>query len=239
MRSVEYLPLDEVLTMFDPQNAKDHALDLIDGSVERYGIIDNITRDDRTGKIISGHGRATTLGAQRDRGDTPPDGVLVLEDGTWTVPVNVGWASKNDDEARAALIVLNRATEAGGWVDDALLTALDALSGTDIDLTDVGFTDADAAILRRLSEAEGVFTAGAEHMLDEFRDASGQTDTDYVPEYAHKVAVYLRDAEAVAEFKKRLKITDDLTHRLHYPLDWQPYDRRQTWQQEREETGGE
>jgi len=142
-RRVEYLPLDDVLAAADPQNPKDHDVDLIDRSVGRFGVIDVITRDDRTGRLISGHGRATTLGTQRDRGADPPDGVLVLEDGTWTVPVNVGWASKNDDEARAALIVLNRATEAGGWIDDALLSALDSLAGTEISLSDVGFNEDD------------------------------------------------------------------------------------------------
>jgi len=153
-RRVEYLPLDDVLAAADPQNPKDHDVDLIDRSVGRFGVIDVITRDDRTGRLISGHGRATTLGTQRDRGADPPDGVLVLEDGTWTVPVNVGWASKNDDEARAALIVLNRATEAGGWIDDALLSALDSLAGTEISLSDVGFNEDDLEALRALVNEE-------------------------------------------------------------------------------------
>src|SRR3546814_3115224 len=63
----------------------------------------------------------------RDRGDNPPEGVRVDAGGHWLVPVIVGWASRTDAEARAALIALNRTTELGGWVDDSLLDLLDGL----------------------------------------------------------------------------------------------------------------
>src|SRR3546814_11528432 len=63
----------------------------------------------------------------RDRGDNPPEGVRVDAGGHWLVPVIVGWASRTDAEARAALIALNRTTELGGWVDDSLPDLLDGL----------------------------------------------------------------------------------------------------------------
>jgi hypothetical protein len=144
-RRIEWVPLDELVP--DPANPKDHAHDLIDDSIRRHGVIDLITRDDRTGYIVSGHGRTTTLRAQRDRGEDPPEGVQVASDGTWLIPVTTGWASVDDLDARAALIGLNRTSEAGGWVDDSLITLLDQLSAADA-LAGVGYTADEIEALR-------------------------------------------------------------------------------------------
>src|SRR3546814_14691212 len=85
----------------------------------------------------------------RDRGDNPPEGIRVDAGGHWLVPVIVGWSSRTDSEARAALIALNKTTMLGGWVDDALLDLLDNLD----DYTGVGFTEDDTDDLRaRLEE---------------------------------------------------------------------------------------
>lgn len=146
-RRTEYIPLDHLTP--DPANPKAHDLTVIDESVGRFGMIDQIVRDDRTGYIISGHGRHEALRVMRDRGDNPPEGVRVDAGGHWLVPVIVGWASRTDSEARAALIALNRTTELGGWVDDELLSLLDNLD----DYTGVGFTENDTDDLRaRLEE---------------------------------------------------------------------------------------
>lgn len=146
-RRTEYIPLDHLQA--DPANPKAHDGDAIDASIGRFGMIDQIVRDDRTGHIISGHGRHATLTAMRDRGETPPDGVRVDAGGHWLVPVIVGWASRTDSEARAALIALNQTTILGGWVDDALLDLLDNLD----DFTGVGFSETDTDDLRaRLEE---------------------------------------------------------------------------------------
>lgn len=146
-RRTEYIPLDHLLA--DPANPKSHSVETIDASIGRFGVIDQIVRDDRTGYIISGHGRHETLTAMRNRGETAPDGVRVDASGHWLVPVVVGWASRTDAEARAALIALNRSTELGGWVDDALLDLLDGLD----DYEGVGFTETDTDDLRaRLEE---------------------------------------------------------------------------------------
>jgi hypothetical protein len=230
-RSIEWVPLDDLLP--DPANPKGHDEAVIAGSMTRFGMVDLITRDDRTGYIISGHGRLKSLTNLRDQGATPPSSVRVTEDGTWLTPVVTGWSSTDDLDARGALITLNRATELGGWVDDSLLTLLDQLREADA-LNAVGFKDAELEILRRKIEAEEVFSVGTEHMLDEFRSASGQSDTDYQQEYARKVTVYLRDEAAIEDFKTRLSLPDEPGARLHLPLGWEPYDRRRTWQQERE-----
>ena len=137
-RHIEYLPLAELVP--DEANPKDHAVDVLDASVGRFGFVEPMVRDERTGRIISGHGRMATLQTMETRGDSPPDGVQVDTAGTWLAPVVVGWASRSDSEAHAALVALNRAGESGGWNDDALADILDSLADVDDGLTGVGFS---------------------------------------------------------------------------------------------------
>lgn len=145
-RTTEYLDLDSLKP--DPRNPKSHDLETIDSSVGRFGYIEPIVRDDRTGYIVSGHGRTKTLLAMKDRGESPPEGIDVTEDGAWLVPVTTGWKSRTDAEAAAALIALNRTTELGGWVDDALLDLLDDLEGEEGGLIGVGYQRDEIAALR-------------------------------------------------------------------------------------------
>lgn len=189
-RRTEYIPLDHLQA--DPANPKAHDGDAIDASIGRFGIIDQIVRDDRTGYIISGHGRHEALRVMRDRGDTAPEGVRVDAGGHWLIPVIVGWASRTDSEARAALIALNRTTELGGWVDDALLDLLDNLD----DYTGVGFTEDDTDDLR----------ARLEELATE--PAPKVTKKDDVPTQ--------RDSDAYAAEGRRLVIIDYAVS--EYPL---------------------
>jgi hypothetical protein len=128
-RHIEYLPLDEIVGA--EQNPKDHDEAGIAASLRRFGTIEIITRDDRTGRLISGHGRTEQYRTAREAGEEPPDGVVVDEDGTWRVPVVCGWASEDDDEAKAALIAVNRLGERGGWRMDELGAMLDDLRKND------------------------------------------------------------------------------------------------------------
>jgi hypothetical protein len=168
-RRTEYVPLDHLQA--DPANPKAHNVDVIDASIGRFGIIDQIVRDDRTGYIISGHGRDETLRRMRDRGDTPPEGIRVDAGGHWLVPVIVGWSSRTDAEARAALIALNRTTELGGWVDESLLDLLDNLD----DFTGVGFSEDDTDDLR--ARLEEVATEPVEKVTKK-DDVPTQKDSD-------------------------------------------------------------
>lgn len=144
-RRIEYLPLDEILSA--ERNPKDHDEAGIAASLRRFGTIEVITRDDRTGRLISGHGRTEAYRAARDAGEDPPDGVVVDEDGTWRIPVSVGWASEDDAEAEAALVAVNRLVERGGWKPDELAAILDDLRANDrLDLAVVR-DDADLDVL--------------------------------------------------------------------------------------------
>lgn len=149
-RTIAYVPLDSLIA--DPRNPKSHDLSLIDSSYDRFGVVDVVTVDGRTGYIISGHGRTMTLREAEARGDTPPEGVVISTDGTWLVPVNKGWSSKNDAEAAAALIAMNRVTEMGGWVDETLLDLLQSISDSGNGFEGIGYSETDMDDLKHLLE---------------------------------------------------------------------------------------
>ena len=127
----------------NPGNPKEHHLDTIDASIDRFGYLDPIVIDERTGRTISGHGRTETLAVMEARGETAPDGVMVTSTGAWQVPVIRGWSSTDDREASAALVALNRTTELGGWDDTALAGILTDLAQVEGGLAGVGFNQAD------------------------------------------------------------------------------------------------
>ena len=82
-RRIEYVPLTELKG--DPRNPKAHDVGTINGSIDRFGVLDLIVRDERTGYLISGHGRTKALTHMSSKGETAPDGVKVSEDGEWLV----------------------------------------------------------------------------------------------------------------------------------------------------------
>lgn len=140
-----------------PKNPKAHDLETIDSSVGRFGYVEPVVVDERTGYLISGHGRRATLLAMRERGEAAPEGVQEDADGMWRVPVVRGWRSRTDSEATAALIAMNRTTELGGWVDDELLELLDNLAQEEGDgLAGVGFDGQGIEALRARLEAEAL-----------------------------------------------------------------------------------
>lgn len=151
-RRLIYMPLEEI-TEADV-NPKSHATDAINGSVARFGYMEPMIVDERTGKLVAGHGRRADLLARRDAGEAAPDGIEVRK-GVWYVPVVRGWASADDQEAHAAGIALNRTTELGGWSDDlgAILAGLAENSALGLD--GLGFDPDDVEWLLDLNPAEG------------------------------------------------------------------------------------
>lgn len=148
-RRIEFLPLSKVIASHHEKNPKRHDVDTINASVTRFGFVEPIAIDGRTNKIISGHGRAKTLAAMYERGDAAPEGVECNDDGTWNIPVVVGWSSRSDYEAQAALIAMNRANERGGWDTDGLLDLLDDLETVEDGLAGVGYDPAEVEDLRK------------------------------------------------------------------------------------------
>ncbi len=119
-RRIDLMPLAEVRRA--TRNAKRHALGAVGESIARFGVIDLPVIDERTERLVAGHGRLEALEAAHAAGEAPPDGV-VATDGGWLVPVVRGWSSRSDADAEAAGVALNRLTEVGGW-DEAILADL-------------------------------------------------------------------------------------------------------------------
>src|SRR5690606_5459503 len=139
-RWIEYQAVSEVVPA--ARNPKGHDTQAITASMRRLGYTEPVRVDERTGRLISGHGRVESLAALEAKGEPPPEGIEVDSEGRWTIPVVRGWRSENDIEANMALVGANALTMAGGWADPAQLVELlqeaaagPGLSGSGYNLT--------------------------------------------------------------------------------------------------------
>lgn len=171
---IEYVPLEEVRRW--PRNPKAHDLEAIDGSISRFGYVQPILVDEKTGLLVAGHGRLETLVKMRDAGEGPPKRIVV-EGGVWKVPVVRGVSFKSKSEAEAYLIADNRLVELGGWDNAQLLELLKDqvnVAGAD-SLPSIGF---DEELLESLiAEVEGSAPASPPSSSDE-----GADDYDAIPD---------------------------------------------------------
>lgn len=153
-RWTEYMDVDDLPAA--PRNPKGHDLDGIRRAIERFGMADAVILDERTGRLIGGHGRREALQGMRDAGEDPPDGVLATTDGgQWLTPVQRGWASRSDKEAEGLLVALNRYTERGGWDTGQLVDMLEDLADDPDLMSAAGFDDTDLAGLQEELAAAG------------------------------------------------------------------------------------
>ena len=147
--TIKYVKVDDVRS--HPANPKAHDLDALVASISRFGFAEPVVVDQRTGLNVSGHGRVAAIKRMRRKKLPPPDGVTR----DWEVPVYAAWASRDDREAEAALIALNRITETGGWHDEPLRTLMERLDAIDGGLDGTGFDVDDLDDLRaKLGAAE-------------------------------------------------------------------------------------
>jgi hypothetical protein len=144
-RALQYMPLDEILPAL--RNPKGHDEQLIDRLIKEHGFLDALVLDDRTGRLIAGHGRLEQLTAAHAAGAQLPDGIITIEDGRWAAPVLTGWASRDDDQAHAAGVGLNQGTIAGGFIPQDLAPLLEDLKAAGY-LDGTGFTPADLDALQ-------------------------------------------------------------------------------------------
>lgn len=137
---VEYMPLSELRGAL--RNPKEHDIGTLWKSIERFGFADPPTVNERTGRLVEGHGRIEVLRQMKVAGEYEPRYVR-NEGGEWYVPVVRGLSWDTDEEAEAYLIAHNRIGEVGAWRDEALtevlsdLAAADALDGIGYDAEDV------------------------------------------------------------------------------------------------------
>lgn len=207
MNRIEYAPLSALVSA--DRNPKAHNIEGIKASLRALRVIDAIgIVDERTGKLVGGHGRVEALRSMKDAGEAPPEGVQVVgENGEWAVPVILGWASRDDAEAEAAIIALNQHTVVGGWDTATLATMLDELEATGFDLDALGFDDDALDDLRaQLEEAqfrdhrESSKGARTEPTLDErLEDYKGKAIRSIILDYA------LEDYERVVKNARALR----------------------------------
>lgn len=131
---IEWVSIDD-LAVF-PGNPKRHDVEQIAASMRRFGVVSPIVRDEKSGRIVAGHGRREALLHLRAEGEAPPRNVRVRGK-QWLVPVLVGVRFESEEDVRAFLVADNRLSEIGGWDDAALSTMLGSIRG---DLTGVGYS---------------------------------------------------------------------------------------------------
>lgn len=120
-RYVQYMRLDELRPA--ARNAKAHDGPGMQSAMREYGFLEHAILDERTEQLISGHGRREQLLAMMQEQDAPPEGIRIDDDGMWCMPVDRGWASRDDLHAEGAALAINRIGQ-GLWNDNVLLAAL-------------------------------------------------------------------------------------------------------------------
>jgi hypothetical protein len=160
---IEYVPVSEIVEAeFNPKLHDDRR---IGTSIDEFGLFDSMIRDDRTGRLVAGHGRLHNLRDRLDKGETPPDGILVDAEGRWLAPVQVGWSSRSDAQAKAVLVIDNHHPSVAGW-DHVGLSKL--LEDVPDDLRDIVAFDQDAL--------DDLIRANTPPSLDDLADELGDPD---------------------------------------------------------------
>jgi len=111
-----------------PRNPKLHDHFALSKSLKRWGYTQAILIDEKSGKMVAGHGRIENLVAAKEQGKEPPKRIVAGPDGEWYVPVQRGVSFENESEAEAYLLADNRIVELGGWDTEGLLAMLDDVS---------------------------------------------------------------------------------------------------------------
>lgn len=117
-RRLEYMPLAKIAKAKRNPKRHDHAA--IIASIEEHGYAEVGLLDERTSRLVAGHGRLEALASMERIGKPIPDGIKAGPDGKWLVPVLRGWSSRDDAEAERYLVRSNRLVELGGYDVDAL-----------------------------------------------------------------------------------------------------------------------
>jgi len=136
---LEYMPLSGMKTA--PRNPKLHNLDSIADSFMRFGFTLPLLINEKTGRMVAGHGRVEALQMMRDSGKPAPARIQV-KSGEWLVPVVRGISFENEKEAEAYLLADNQTTIIGDY-DEKLLSEI--LKDHADQLIGMGFTDREVA----------------------------------------------------------------------------------------------
>ncbi len=152
---LEYRPLKSLRKW--PKNPKEHDLGALHESLQRFGFVNPIIVNERTGQVVAGHGRLDALMQRAATGDPMPE--RIKRDGDdWSVPVLV--VDMDEREADAYAVADNRLVELGGWDEAALSDVLSTLA-LDDSLAGVGYDQDDLdGMLRGLVTLPSPLTYG-------------------------------------------------------------------------------
>lgn len=149
-RHIVYMGLSDLKPAV--RNPKDHDLPGIVASLRRYGWNSPAEVDERTGRMVVGHGRREACITMRENGENPPGGVFIDDDGEWLVPVLRGaFESHTDAEAEAYIIAHNYLSTAGGWYERGLAEMLEDVVTSDaplIETTGMTFEAVDSLLAK-------------------------------------------------------------------------------------------
>jgi hypothetical protein len=140
LRRIEYMGIDELPPAL--VNVKHHDAEAVAASMTRFGFVDPVILDERTQRLIAGHGRIEALALLWSNDQAPPEGIGV-EGGVWSIPVVRGWSSRDDDEAAALGVAVNQLVITGGFDDEALAELLGELNDREVSFEGLGFMDYD------------------------------------------------------------------------------------------------
>lgn len=150
---IEMVPLSKLMEW--PGNPKEHDLDGLGESFERFGFVEPIVFDELSKRIVVGHGRREKLLAWKQSGKPAPERIEVRGK-EWLVPVLRGVGFRNQHEAEAYLLGSNQLVIKGGYKASALA---EMLSRHAEDASGIGFTtDEIGSIMKKAAKAaQGAF----------------------------------------------------------------------------------
>lgn len=187
---IEYMPLSELTSA--KRNPKRHRLDTVEDSFRRFGFVEVPVIDERTGRLVAGHGRIEALRRRKAAGHAAPEGIEDKGD-DWLIPVERGKRFASDAEAAAYLVASNRTSEIGGWDFPELnelareieATATEGLLGT-------GFTmDEIAQALER--EVQGMLDGAPPGLNGAGGDGDGAPDQSAKADVGFAVIIQCRN----------------------------------------------
>lgn len=196
---IEYVALDEIARW--PRNPKKHDEPGIAGSINEHGFVQPPIFDEKTQRLVAGHGRLDALAARKAANLPPPARVLVRPgDGAWLVPVVRGVAFANEDAAARYVVADNRLVERGGWDDAMLLTILREQRALGANLGAMGYSLEDMTRLEQLATQ----TATGEGKKVSFFVGGGDT-TPKLGGIEYRIIVVCQDERHQASTMERLE----------------------------------